>query len=76
MFYPNDYCRMYVIGRNKDDIISISNKLFEKYMKAEYFHWLDDPDELDFIEEKRQEFTEGLSKAEEVPDGVAIDSHY
>ena len=78
MFYPNDYCRMYVLARDKDHVCKMYGLLFDKYFKMEYSGWIDpdDEDEQDYIEQKRERFFEGLSKAEEVTDGIAIDAHY
>lgn len=76
-FYPNDYCRMYVTGRDVSDVILRTEELFVQYLKDEN-PWIDleDLDELDYIEDKRREFLLGLSNINEVTDGVAIDSHY
>lgn len=77
MFYPNDFCRMYVIGRDVRHVISRTEELFIQYLKEEN-PWIDidDPDEIEYIEEKRDIFYEGLTKIRELPDGIAIDNHY
>jgi SMC interacting uncharacterized protein involved in chromosome segregation len=76
-FYPNEFCRMYVIGNSLEEVQSRVDELFGQYMKDNY-SWLDldDPDEADYIEELKETFTKGLQKLEELPSGIAIDSHY
>jgi hypothetical protein len=76
-FYPNEFCRMYVIGNSLEEVQSRVDELFIMYMKTSY-DWLDvdDPDEFEYIEEKREEFLRGLLKAREMSNGIAVDSHY
>lgn len=75
---PNDYCRMYVLARDKDHVSEMYGILFEKYFKMEYSEWIDPDgeDEQYYIKQKRERFLEGLSKVGEVPDGISIDAHY
>ena len=76
-FYPNDFCRMYVMGKSKEEVQSRADELFNQYMKNNY-SWveLNDPDEAYYIEEQLQDFEAGLAKLIELPLGMAIDSHY
>lgn len=78
-FYPNDYCRMYVVGKDIPEILRQREELFIQYLTDDS-SWIDvddpDEDEIEYIEEKRGIFYEGLKKIRELPDGVAIDSHY
>ncbi len=69
---------MYVLARDKDHVSEMYGILFGNYFKMEYSGWIDpdDEDEQYYIEQKRERFLEGISKVEEVPDGIAIDAHY
>jgi len=74
MFYPYEFCRMYVIGLSEEDVLSRSEELFQAYMSSEY-SWYDKDDD-EYIQEKRVDFIEGIAKIKEMTDGFAIDSHY
>ena len=68
---------MYILGESEDEVRARGNILFEEYVKKEYF-WLDfdDPEDQEYINEKKDEFMLGVSKVEWLPNGVAVDSHY
>lgn len=77
VFFPNDYCRMYILGESQEDLESRADELFLAYMKDQYSYYdLDDVDDTDEINDKKQYFLCGLEKAKELPGGIAIDSHY
>lgn len=73
-FYPNNYCRMYVLGESKEDVLGRQEELFRIYV-AEVFPWCDDTDD-EYLQDKYNEFIEGIQYVLEVPSGVAVDSHY
>ena len=77
MFYPNDYCRMYLVASNIEEVRERAEELFVTYMTNEC-SWLDvgDPDEAYYIQEKRTAFMAGIKKIREIESGVVIDSHY
>ena len=77
MFYPNDFCRCYLIASSKEDVISRKDQLFRDYMKDDN-PWvdLDDPDDQFYIEDKRIHFYKGIEKVKEIPRGFKFDSHY
>ena len=76
-FYPTDYVRIYVLAENNEQLSARADELFDLYFR-EHYSWVDmsDPEEKDYIEEKRPEFVIGLVGAQECPAGFAIDSHY
>jgi hypothetical protein len=78
MFYPNDYCRMYVVASNIEEVQERAEELFLIYMKEQYDSWLDvdDPDEDYYVQEKRTDFMAGINNTREIESGVVIDSHY
>jgi SMC interacting uncharacterized protein involved in chromosome segregation len=78
MFYPNDYCRMYVVASNIEEVRERAEELFLTYMTEQYNSWLDvdDPDEDCYIQEKRADFMAGINNTREIESGVVIDSHY
>ena len=78
MFYPNDYCRMYVVASNIEEVQERAEELFMTYINEQYNSWLDvdDPDEDYYIQEKRTDFMAGINKTREIESGVVIDSHY
>jgi hypothetical protein len=78
MFYPNDYCRMYVVASNIEEVQERAEELFLTYMKEQYDSWLDvdDPDEDYYVQEKRTDFMAGINNTREIESGVVIDSHY
>ena len=78
MFYPNDYCRMYLTASDIEEVRERAEELFLMYMTKEYSSWLDidDPDETFYIEEKRIPFMNGIKNVREIESGVVIDSHY
>jgi hypothetical protein len=77
MFYPNDYCRMYLVASNIEEVRERAEELFLTYMTEQY-SWLgvDDPDDADYIQEKRTDFIAGINNTREIESGVVIDSHY
>jgi hypothetical protein len=77
MFYPNDYCRMYLVASNIEEVRERAEELFLTYMTEQY-SWLDvdDPDDADYIQEKRTAFMAGINNTREIESGVVIDSHY
>jgi hypothetical protein len=76
-FYPNVFCRMYVVGNSKEEILSRKDEIFDHYVKTNCLYIdFNDPDDLYFLDEKKEEFEEGIQKLEELPSGIAIDSHY
>lgn len=77
MFYPNDYCRMYLVASNIEEVRERVEELFVTYMTNEC-SWLDvdDPDEAYYIQEKRTAFMAGINNTREIESGVVIDSRY
>jgi len=77
MFYPNDYCRMYAVASNIEEVQERAEELFVTYMTNKY-SWLDvdDPDEAYYIQEKRTAFMAGINNTREIESGVVIDSRY
>lgn len=73
MFYPNDYCRMYVLVENLEELQARADELFLEYMKRDYLDIILDIDE---INDKKQYFLRGLEVSKELINGIAIDSHY
>ncbi len=73
-FYPQDFCRMYVIDVSTENVLSRSEELFQSY-KSEHYLYHDEDDE-EYIQEKRDIFMKGIAKIEEITNGFAIDSHY
>lgn len=77
VFFPNDYCRIYVLGESHEELQARADELFLAYMKDQYSYYdLNDVDDTDEINDKKQYFFRGLEKAKELPGGIAIDSHY
>ena len=78
MFYPNDYCRMYLVASNIEEVRERAEELFMTYINEQYSSWLDvdDPDEDYYIQEKRTDFMAGINNTREIESGVVIDSHY
>ena len=78
MFYPNDYCRMYLVASNIEEVRERAEELFMTYINEQYNSWLDvdDPDEDYYIQEKRTDFMAGINNTREIESGVVIDSHY
>lgn len=76
-FYPNVFCRMYAVGISKEEILSRKDEIFDYYIKTNCAY-IDpnDPDDFYYIEEKKEEFEEGIQKLEEMAFGMAVDSHY
>jgi hypothetical protein len=77
MFYPNDFCRCYLIAPSKEDVIARKDQLFRDYIKDDN-PWidLDDPDDQFYIEDKKVNFYEGIEKVKEIPEGFKFDTHY
>lgn len=76
-FYPNEFCRMYVVGKDIPNILQRREELFLKFIEEEC-PWIDsaESDDMEYIETRRADFDKGLYKIVEVQDGMAIDSHY
>lgn len=77
VFFPNDYCRMYVLGESYEELQARADELFLAYIKDQYSYYdLNDVDDTDEINDKKQHFLRGLQKVKEHPGGIAVDSHY
>ena len=77
MFYPNGFCRCYIVASSIEDVMAKKEQLFFDYIRDDN-PWIDlgDPDELLYIEDKRKQFYQGLEKTKEIPQGFVFDSHY
>jgi len=80
MFYPNPYCRLYTLGKSTDDILSRPDELFNSYIKKNYgyltYDQTMDADDLEYIQDLQDVFMAGILELKELPDRIAIDSHY
>ena len=67
-FFPNEFCRCYLVADSIDDVIGRKEQLFREYLKDDN-PWTDpdDPDEFFYIEDKRKDFYEGLEKSQRDP---------